>query len=205
MSDVIPHTPPEDLSSLVVETERLVLRQPTRDDAQALARLANDAGIAENVATLPNPYTLSDALSFIDNTEVTTSRVNFGIYLKDGTFIGTAGLMAREGERLSLGYWIGRPYWNKGYATEAAQAMVDLAFERLDAPHVAGSARVTNSASRRVLEKSGFQWAGQGMSPSLFHRGMVPVDKFRIDRAVWRSLKNWRRSRVAGGLELEAG
>jgi RimJ/RimL family protein N-acetyltransferase len=205
MSDVIPPTPPEDLSSLVVETERLILRQPTRDDVQALARLANDASIAENLSTMPHPYTLSDALSFIDNTEVSQHRVNFGIYLTDGTFIGTTGLLARDGERLTLVYWIGRPYWNKGYATEAAQAMVDLAFERLGGPHVAGSARVTNSASRRVLEKSGFQWAGQGMSPSLYHRGMVPVDRFRIDRAVWRSLKNWRQSRVGDPRLLEAG
>jgi RimJ/RimL family protein N-acetyltransferase len=202
MSDA-PPTPPDDLSGLMVETRRLVLRQPTRDDAAELARLANDSRIAENVANLPNPYTLADALAFIDNTEVGPLRVNFGIYSKDDGFVGTIGLMPGEGERVTLGYWVGEAYWGRGYATEAAQAMVDLAFERLDAPFVAASARVTNSASRRVLEKTGFQWAGQGMGPSLYFRGMVPVDRFRIDQAVWRSLKSWRQSRVSASVQLE--
>ncbi len=57
---------------------------------------------------------------------------------------------------------------------------------------MAGSARVTNGASRRVMEKCGFQYVGQGMGPSLFFRGMVPVDRFRLERRVWQSLKEWR-------------
>ena len=202
MSALTP-TPPDDLSGLMVETPRLILRQPTRDDAAELARLANDSRVAENVANLPNPYTLADALAFIDNTEVGPLRVNLGIYAKDAGFIGTIGLMPGEGERVALGYWIGQPYWGRGYATEAAQAMVDLAFQRLEAPFVATSARVTNAASRRVLEKTGFQWAGQGMGPSLYFRGMVPVDRFRIDRAVWLSLKGWRQARVHAAAALE--
>jgi RimJ/RimL family protein N-acetyltransferase len=197
MSDPIPPTLPDDLTGLMVETRRLVLRQPTRDDAGAMARLANDPMIAENLASLPNPYTLADAIAFIDNTEVGPVRVNFGIYIKDEGFVGTIGLMPGEGERVTLGFWIGQPHWGRGLATEATQAMVDFAFEHLDAPFVAASARVTNSASRRVLEKSGFQWSGQGMGASLYYRGMVPVDRFRIDRAVWASLKSWRQSRVS--------
>ncbi|MEJ1160253.1 GNAT family N-acetyltransferase [Prosthecomicrobium sp. N25] len=188
----------EDLASLVVETARLVLRQPTRADAEDLAALANDIAIAENLSTMPHPYTVADALAFIDNTDVSPLRVNFGIYSKDddGRFVGTASLMPRDGERFAVGYWIGRPFWGRGWATEATQAMVDLAFDRLEAPSVAGSCRVTNGASRRVLEKSGFQYAGQGMGPSLFFRGMVPVDRFRLERAVWRSLRAWRNASV---------
>lgn len=194
-----PTSPGEDLASLIVETGRLVLRQPTRDDAEALATLANDIAIAENLSTMPHPYTVADALAYIENTDVSPLRVNFGIYAKDdgGRFVGTVSLMPRDGERFAVGYWIGRPFWSRGYATEATQAMVDLAFERLDAPSVAGSCRVTNGASRRVLEKCGFQYAGQGMGPSLFLRGMVPVDRFRIERAVWKSLRAWRDASVA--------
>lgn len=213
MSDTFPASHPpstvqpapgEDFASLFVETARLVLRQPSRDDAETLAHLANDIAIAENLSTMPHPYTAADAMAFIDNTDVSPLRINFGIYAKDegGRFVGTASLMPREGERFVVGYWVGRPYWGRGYATEATQAMVDLAFERLDAPSVAASARVTNGASRRVLEKSGFQYAGQGMGPSLFYRGMVPVDRFRLERAVWKSLRAWRDASVTRQMEM---
>lgn len=193
-----PTSPGEEFSSLIVETARLILRQPTRADANDLAKLANDIAIAENLSTMPHPYTAADAIAYIDNTAVSQLRVNFGIYAKgeDGRFVGTVSLMPRDGERFAVGYWIGRPYWNRGYATEATQALVDLAFERLDAPSVAGSCRVTNAGSRRVLEKCGFQYSGQGMGPSLFFRGMVPVDRFRLERAVWKSLRAWRTASV---------
>lgn len=188
----------DDFASLFIETARLVLRRPTLDDAETLAALANDIAIAENLATMPHPYSVADAQAFIDNTDVSPLRINFGVYAKgeEGRFVGTASLMPRDGERFVVGYWIGRPHWGRGYATEATQAMVDLAFERLEAPSVAASCRVTNGASRRVLEKSGFQYAGQGMGPSLFYRGMVPVDRFRLERPVWKSLRAWRDASV---------
>lgn len=200
MSGVIDTPPDRDLPGLVIETERLVLRRPVRADAEALADLANDAGVAENLASLPHPYGLDDALAFIDNAEVGPARWSLGLYLKDGTggadFVGTASLMPRDGERFVLGYWIGRPFWDRGLATEAAQALCDFAFQSLGAGAIAATARVTNGASRRVLEKSGFQYAGQGMGPSLFHRGMVPVDRFRLERSIWTSIKNWAKTGV---------
>jgi len=189
--------------NLILETPRLILRRPTRIDAPRLAELADDPGVAENLSTLPNPYTLDDALAYIDNTEISAARVNLGVYVKgeaDG-FIGTVSLMPRDGERFVVGYWIGRPFWGRGYATEATQAIVDLAFGPLGVDAVAATSRVTNGASRRVLEKCGFQFAGQGMGPSLFHRGMVPIDRFRLERSIWLSLKNW----AANGADTAAG
>jgi RimJ/RimL family protein N-acetyltransferase len=208
-------TPPDDrseeLSDLIVETRRLLLRRPSRDDAATLARLANDVHLAENLGNLPHPYGIEDARIYIDNTEVTPTRMNLGIYLKSDVgaeFVGTVSLMPRDGEKVTIGYWIGRPYWGAGLATEAARAMVDLAFQRLDAHAVAGAARVTNGASRRVMEKCGFQYVGQGMGPSLFFRGMVPVGRFRLERRVWQSLKEWREASFGagegGGLERTA-
>jgi RimJ/RimL family protein N-acetyltransferase len=183
---------------LVLETPRLVLRRPTRDDADALALLADDPGIAENLSTLPHPYGRDDALAFIDGTDVGPHRLTLAIYRRDdGAFLGTIGLMPRDGERSVIGYWLGRPHWGRGLATEAVQAVVDFAFEVIGSDAVAATARVTNGASRRVLEKCGFQYAGQGMGPSLYHRGMVPIDRFRLERSIWWSLRNWSRSAVA--------
>jgi RimJ/RimL family protein N-acetyltransferase len=184
----------------VIETPRLILRRPVRADAARLAELANDPVVAENLSTLPHPYGLDDALSYVDNTEVGPARWNLGVHLKGETtseFIGTVSLMPREGERFFLGYWIGRPYWGKGLAAEAAQALVDYAFAALDADAVAATTRVTNAQSRRVLEKCGFQYCGQGMGPSLYFRGMVPIDRFRLDRSTWHSLKKWANAAVA--------
>jgi RimJ/RimL family protein N-acetyltransferase len=191
----------------MIETRRLVLRRPTRSDAPALAELANDVRVAENLGNLPHPYGLEDARAFIDNTEVNLARVNFGVYLKCAdsmNFVGTVSLMPRDGEKFAIGYWIGQPYWGQGLATEAARAMVDLAFQRLDAEAVGGAARVTNGASRRVMEKCGFQYAGQGMGSSLFLRGMVPVDRFRLERRVWQSLREWREASFGERLGTEA-
>ena len=190
-----PDDRPEDLSSTIIESHRLVLRKPTCDDAETMAILANDVRIAENLSTLPHPYGVDDARAFIENTEVSPARVNFGIYRKragGSDFIGIIGLMPRDGERHNLGYWLGQPFWGQGLATEAARALVDFAFSHLEAPAISGSTRVANGASRRVLEKCGFQYVGQGMGPSLFYRGMVPVDRFRLERRVWQSLKEWR-------------
>lgn len=195
-TDEIP--PERSLPGLVVETPRLILRLPVRADAERVAELANDVAIAENLASLPHPYGLDDALAFIDNAEVGPARWNLGIYLKDegAAFVGMASLMPRDGERHVLGYWIGRRHWNRGLATEAAQGLSDYAFEALGADVLTATARVTNGASRRVLEKCGFQYAGQGMGPSLFHRGLVPIDRFRLERSIWTSLRNWAKTAV---------
>ena len=98
---------------------------------------------------------------------------------------------------LELGYWIGEPYWKRGYATEAAHALVDLAFRatRLNVLHV--SCRVINPASRRVIHKCGFQYAGQGMLNSIV-AGQVPVERYRLDRKTWVSLRTWARSLTRG-------
>ena len=86
----------------------------------------------------------------------------FALTLADtGAFIGCAGLDAR-GSALELGYWIGEPYWRHGYATEAAHALVDLAFRATAIDALDVSCRVINAASRRVIHKCGFQYCRPG-------------------------------------------
>ena len=79
----------------------------------------------------------------------------------------------------------------KGFATEAAHAVIDYAFGRFDFDALHSSARVTNPASRRVLEKCGFQWTGAGLGRSRALGSSVPIDRFRLDRGLWASLKSW--------------
>jgi RimJ/RimL family protein N-acetyltransferase len=82
-------------------------------------------------------------------------------------------------------------YWGKGYATEAVRALIDHAFTELEHKALQSSVRVTNPASRRVLEKCGFQWTGVGLCRIRALGSSVPVDRFRLERGIWTALKSW--------------
>jgi RimJ/RimL family protein N-acetyltransferase len=145
-------------STVVLETERLVLRAPQLEDAKTIAKLANDRRIAENTARIPHPYGLADAKQFIAKAAEANEEVVFAVTL-DGAVIGACGVGKIDGVTPEVGYWLGVRYWGKGYATEALRAVIDFAFEEFDYEALHASARVTNPASRRVLEKCGFQRA----------------------------------------------
>ena len=179
--------------SRVLETERLVLRAPRFEDAKAMARLANDRRIAENTARIPYPYRLADAESFIASVNSPGGETAFAITLADGTLIGCCGLAPVERGAPELGYWLGQPYWGRGYATEAVHAVIDHAFTSAGHDALQAGARVTNPASRRVLEKCGFQWTGVGLYRINSIKSSAPIDRFRLDRRIWSALKAWGR------------
>ncbi len=103
---------------------------------------------------------------------------------------------AARGTSADLGYWLGEPHWGKGYATEAAQALIDAIFSYTEATELTASARVVNPRSRTVIEKCGFQFVGSDMADAPARGGRVSVDRFRLARSTWASLKNWREPRV---------
>ena len=187
--------PPHELrqgGSPVLETERLLLRAPRLDDAAAIAKLTNDRRVAENAARIPHPYTASDAEGFIASTNVPGGEVSFAVTMRDETLVGVCGLRAATANSAELGYWLGVPFWGKGIGTEAVRALVDHAFTELGQDVLTGGARVTNPASRRVLEKCGFQWTGVGLYRIRAIASSAPIDRFRLDRGIWASLKSWR-------------
>jgi RimJ/RimL family protein N-acetyltransferase len=150
--------------------------------------------VAAMVSRMPHPYTIKDAENFV--ARVSTGAMGKCVYAitrNDGhEFIGCCGLQSQEtGGGLEIGYWLGEPYWNRGFATEAAQTLIDFGFRHFDVDFIDGRVRVMNIGSRRVLQKSGFQFQGTGMAPSLALGGMVAVEWFRLDRKTWGSLRNW--------------
>src|SRR5262245_11513121 len=177
----------------VLETERLILRAPRFDDAKAIAALVNDRRIAENTARIPHPYTLADAEAFLTGAARSESETAFAITLArdPAMLIGMCGLEWHAGEEPEIGYWLGLPYWGRGYATEAARAVIDHAFEDLRLDLLTAGARVSNPASRRVLEKCGFQWTGVVLTRIRAIASAAPIDRFRLDRGLWASLKAW--------------
>ena len=175
----------------VLETERLVLRAPRLEDAKAVAVLANDRRIAENTRRIPHPYTCADAEDFIAAVKAAGGETAFLITLSDSTLIGACGLNMTEGPAHEIGYWLGVPFWGKGFGTEAARALIDYAFTELGHDALQAGARVTNPASRRILEKCGFQWTGVGLCRVRALASSAPIDRFRLDRGLWTSLKSW--------------
>jgi len=178
----------------VLETKRLALRAARLEDAKAVAALANDRRIAENTARIPYPYKLADAEQFIAGASK-KGEAAYLITLRDETIIGACGLMFREDDTPEIGYWLGVPYWNKGYATEALHALIDCAFTDLTHNAVQAGARVTNPASRRVLEKCGFQWTGVGLYRINSIKSSAPIDRFRLEWRIWSALKTWGRAK----------
>jgi len=178
-----------DFGGPVLATERLVLRAPHHDDASAIAGLANDKRIAANTSRIPHPYGLDDAEQFIGSANRRDGGAAFVIVL-EGSLIGACGVDQRD-DGPEIGYWLGVPYWGCGYATEAVRALIDHAFDDLQCKALAAGARVSNPASRRVLEKCGFQWTGVRLTRVRAINSAAPADRFRLDRGLWASLKSW--------------
>jgi len=174
----------------VLETERLLLRRPTLADVKAIARLANDRRIAINTRRLPHPYTQQHGVEFVRALKDEVRNTHFLIE-HDGAAIGMVGVDWRNADAPELGYWLGVDFWGRGFATEAARAVIDFSFEEFCIGTLFSGARVANPASRNILEKCGFQWSGVELHRFEALGSSTPVDCFRLSRGVWASLKNW--------------
>ena len=187
--------PSEVASTPVLETERLILRVPNLGDAKAVAQLANNRKIAEMTLLIPHPYGIEDAAQWIATPPAETRHWKFGIHAGDDGFVGACGFTERD-EGLTIGYWIGEPFWGRGYATEASRALIDHIFSTTDLDGIAANCRVTNPGSRRVLEKCGFQWTGVALGRIRSLGASTPVDQFKLERKTWASLRAWGLSRM---------
>jgi RimJ/RimL family protein N-acetyltransferase len=148
-----------------LQTERLILRLHAPSDIPALMPLIGAREVAATTLRIPYPYTEADAQDFISGTQeelLSGSGLRLGIVLRESdTLCGGVGLrIESDHRRAELGYWIGVPYWGKGYATEAARAMVQYGFETLQLHRIFASHFANNSASARVLRKIGMHHEG---------------------------------------------
>lgn len=182
-----------------LETRRLWLRWPRQADAAAIVRLAGDKAVAEMTGVLPHPYTADHAEQWIiearrANTEGRRLTMVITPRSHPNQVIGSVGIAADIAETPFIGYWLGLPFWDLGYATEATRALVDAYFAYTRAKELEASVRVINPASRRVLEKAGFAEVGSGLQSFPARGGVLPVDHFRLDRRKWESFKQWSRT-----------
>jgi|WetSurMetagenome_2_1015567.scaffolds.fasta_scaffold250441_2 [ribosomal protein S5]-alanine N-acetyltransferase len=143
-----------------LETERLILRPPEAGDAEAIAKGLGDYQVAKNLAAIPHPFVLRDAEAFVAAAAEELAKgegYSFAIAVKEtGALIGGCALHLRDG-RYKLNFWLARPFWGQGYASEAAKKLMGFAFHALKAETVWASWFDDNPASGRVLGKLGFK------------------------------------------------
>ncbi len=146
---------------MFTRTARLLLRPGWAEDARALAAAIGEEPIVRNLATAPWPYSLRDAEAFLARPRdpVLPSLLVFARTDGDPLLVGGCGLGAKPSGAVELGYWIARPFWGRGYASEAATAVIDIA-RTLRLPRLVGSYFLDNPASGRILEKLGFEPTG---------------------------------------------
>lgn len=168
---------------MFARTERLFLRPGWAEDAGSLAAAIGDEAVLSKLARAPFPYRVSDAEDWLA-LEPREGEANFVIVARtEGAprLVGGIGLHP-DGEDLELGYWIARPYWGLGFATEAARAVVDIARHTLKRTKIVASHFMDNPASGRVLSKLGFRPTGEIVARMSRARGhAVPTKLFSLE------------------------
>jgi RimJ/RimL family protein N-acetyltransferase len=163
--------------------------------APALQPLAEDPAVGET-SSIPTPYPPDGAATFIAQTMARRTRGEeyaFAILLGD-ELVGTCGLASVKDRAAEMGYWVGRPFWGRGVATEAARLALKYAFARLRLEEVFAHTLVRNEASSRVLTKIGMRHVGGGTMPRS-KWPTEPVARFAITRAEWRALADGPKAR----------
>ena len=172
-----------------LHSPRLVLRPFEPGDAALVQLLAGDKAIADTTLNIPHPYEDGMAESWIAGHEerLREGNVVFVIALRaSNDLIGTAGLHIDEASRKAeLGYWVGVPYWNEGYASEAAIRLVEYAFEDLSLNRVAARHFARNPASGRVMQKAGMVHEGTIREGALKGDRFEDLELYAILRSDW--------------------
>ncbi|WP_271439022.1 GNAT family N-acetyltransferase [Pontixanthobacter luteolus] len=141
-------------------TERLFLRPAWPEDWEEIYRGMADQQVVMNLATAPWPYTAEDARNFAARKQ-DGFLPSFVVTLPEAGLIGGAGIgIGDDTGNVQLGYWIAREWWGKGFATEAARSLLQIAgtlgHKRITASHF-----IDNPASGKVLRKAGFTPTGR--------------------------------------------
>jgi RimJ/RimL family protein N-acetyltransferase len=146
---------------MFARTPRLLLRPGFPEDAPALAAAIADKAIVRNLATAPWPYSMRDAEAFLAKPRdpVLPSLLVFERTQTEPRLVGACGLGRRPSGAVEMGYWIARPVWGRGFATEAGSALIGIA-RALGLRQIEGSHFIDNRASARVLDKLGFESTG---------------------------------------------
>ena len=147
-------------------TNRLLLRKFDLDDTSKVVDLAGEYEISDNTLRIPHPYEEKDAREWIEQQYTWLNQnlsVTWAITIKEsGDLIGAIGLMnfSEPFEHAEMGYWIGKPFWNKGFTTEAARTILNYGFESLHLNRIHAHHFSRNASSGKILLKIGMKHEG---------------------------------------------
>lgn len=171
-----------------LQTKRLLLRRLCDADAPRIAELGGDWDVASMTARIPYPYTEAAAHQWIG--DIDPGEEIYGIEC-EGELIGVTGFTPDpHNDSAEVGYWLGKPYWGSGYATEAAQAIIKHCFQKQGFSFLTCGHFADNPASKRVIEKLGFNQTSQGAWWCEARRLEIEAVRYELKRPVgrWRKL-----------------
>lgn len=176
-----------------IETERLLLRSMSVDDAEGMFAYASDPEVTRYVVWETHG-TVDDSRAFL---ELTVSAYQSGepagwgiVHKKDGKFVGTCGVVSWSPEhaRAEIGYVLARSYWGRGLVTEAVRAMIRFGFERLNLNRIEARCIEENMASARVMEKAGMRYEGTLRQQEFVKGAYRDMKYYAILRSEYRTL-----------------
>ena len=173
-----------------LDSPRLTLRPFVSHDAATVQALAGERAIADTTLNIPHPYEDGMAEDWIASHEEhfrDGSGVIFAIAdKKDGQLLGAVGLRIDTTLRKAeLGYWVGVSHWNRGYATEAAGALLAYGFDELDLNRIAARHLARNPASGRVMQKLGMRHEGTLRQATMKWGQFEDLELYSILRLEW--------------------
>lgn len=185
---------PEEVRQPTLQTARLELRALQTDDAPRIRALAGDAAVARTTLLIPHPYPKGMADRWIASTHsqwLQQQAATFGVVLREtNEFIGATSLkLSLEHQRAELGYWIGRPYWNQGYGTEAAREMVRFGFEEMGLNRIFAEHFRENASSGRILRKIGMRPEGRLEQHVLKEGSFIDLELYGLLKQDWLAQK----------------
>ena len=165
-----------------IVTRRLRLRRPMLKDVRAIARMAADYAISSMTTRMPFPYADGDARSFVQlvNAQDRRRENTFVIEHAEDGVVGALGFHKPSGQPLEMGYWIGRSYWGRGYATEASIGALKWADTDWRRRMVVAGHFADNAASAQVLIKTGFLYTGEVQNRHSRARGRVEPTRMMV-------------------------
>ena len=174
------------LKPYTLEGDTLFMRPIEEGDIPTIAKLANNATIANNTF-VPHPYSKGNAIEFVNtarNGWKNGTEYIFAVCSKEtDQFMGAMGLHLQERHNLAeVGYWLGEPYWGKGYATQALRLIVQFGFEQVGLNRIQAGHFTHNPASGRVMVKVGLQYEGTRRQALRHTKGYRDESRYAILR-----------------------
>lgn len=174
-----------------LHSERLVLRLPRPEDAEAIALYLDNFAVSGNLARVPHPYYLDDARAWLRTRrpDLPPHETNFAIELAGEGLVGHVGYHVDGNGIAVIGYWLGEPFWNRGIMTEAAAMALDWYFGETDAQTIDSGVFAFNKASLAVQKKLGFTEIGTSRLHCLARAAELEHIDTRLTRDAWMERK----------------